>query len=90
MVEHTSSAVGSNQSGQIGLFLDLGVFLVGLYKGLYVGEAVRLREAADGEVLSIAGGGGRGIVFRNGGVYFQGFVRVILGPKFRFCSGNGH
>ena len=63
---------------------------MGLYEGLDVGEAVGLGEAAHGEVLSVAGGGGGGVVFGNGGVDFQCFVRVVLGPEFRFRSGNGH
>jgi len=55
---------------------------VRLDEGLDVGEAARLGEAADREVLSVAGGGGGGVVFGNRGVDFQGFVRVVLGSEF--------
>jgi hypothetical protein len=90
VVEHAGYAVGSDQSGQEAFFFDFGVFFVGLDEGLDVGEAVGLGEAAHGEVLSVAGGRGGGVVFGNRGVDFQGFVRVVLGPEFRFHSGNGH
>lgn len=82
MVKHASSAVGSDQGGQVGLLFDFGVFFVGLDEGFDLGKAVGLGEATNGEVLCIAGDSWGGVVFGNGGVDFHCFVRIVLGPEF--------
>lgn len=63
VVEHGGTAVGSDERGVERLLLYSRVVLVGLDQGFDVGETVAFREAADGELLGVAGGDrGGGVV----------------------------
>ena len=70
MLKHAGYTIGSNQGGKIGFLGDFGIILVGLDQGLDIVEAATLGEASDGEVLGVARGEWRGVIFGNGGVDF--------------------
>lgn len=68
MVEHAGTAVRSDEGAQERLLGDFRVIFVRFNEFFDVGEAMRLGEATNGEVLSIARGGRRRVVFGDRGV----------------------
>lgn len=81
LVKHAGAAVGSDEGGQERLLGDFGVIFVGFNEGFDVSETVGLGEASDGEILGVARRRGRRVVFGDGGINLEGFVRVVLGSE---------
>lgn len=62
---------------------------MGLDQGFDVGESVAFREAADGELLGVAGGDWRRGVVGDVGVDLEGFVGVVLFAEDALGFGGG-